>query len=582
MRSGVESGVRLKRYAIRAAAVIVALIVIGRITGILLDWLWFSSIGYGRVFWTMLWARALLTTAVFAVSAVAIGLSGMLAHRYARAVVDPSQAQVVGPEGTAELTGDLAELVAPRIAWRFTIVCVAIVLGILIAGSEISNWEIALRFAYQVSVGQRDPVFGRDIGFYLFSLPLYVAIRNWLLRLVLCSALVAVVVYALRGDIALERPPRTLSPAALTHGSALLGLFFAVMAWSWWLARFLLLYGDNGVVVGASYTDVHVQLPVLWMLVGLATASAVALWLNMRRRSYRLPGVVALLVFGSAFVFATIYPPLFERFYVKPSELKLETPYIKANLALTREAYGLAKIEVKPFDAEPGLTLDSLQANRATIDNIRLWDLQPLMDTYAQLQEIRTYYKFLSVDIDRYQLDAGYRQVMLSARELQPSMLPSNAQTWVNLHLIFTHGIGVVMSPVTEKSAEGLPFFYLRDIPPVANGGPTIREPRLYFGEGQHDYVIVKSNVAEFDYPKGADNAYTTYSGRDGVAIGGAVRRSLFAWQLDDPNILLSGYIADQSRILLHRNIQERVRMIAPFLMLDHDPYVVASGGRLF
>lgn len=298
-------------------------------------------------------------------------------------------------------------------------------------------------------------------------------------------------------------------------------------------------HGDNGVVVGASYTDVHVELPVLWMLVGLAAASSVALWINMRRRSYRLPAVLPLLVFGSAFAFAVIYPSLFQRFYVKPSELRLETPYIEHTIALTRQAYGLAKIEVKPSEARQGLTRDSLQANRATIDNIRLWDVQPLMDTYAQLQEIRTYYKVLSVDIDRYQLDAGYRQVVLSARELDPAMLPPNARIWVNLHLIFTHGIGVVMSPVTEKSTEGSPSFYLRDIPPVSNGGPAIREPRLYFSEGRQDYVIVNGNVAEFDYPKGADNAYTTYSGRDGVSVG-SVARALFPWQLDDPNILLS------------------------------------------
>jgi uncharacterized membrane protein (UPF0182 family) len=581
MRSGVKSGVRLRRYAITAMAVIVGLIVVGRITGILVDWLWFSSIGYGGVFWTLLSARALLFAAVFAVSACAIWLSGILAHRYARDV-DTLRVEAAGSPGATEVTVDLAELVAPRVPWRASIACAAVVFGLVIAASEISNWDIALRFIYQVPVGDRDPIFAKDISFYLFSLPAYVALKNWLLRLLLSCAIVAGAVYGLRGDIALERPPRTLSPAVITHGSALLGVFFAVKAWSWWLDRFLLLYGDNGVVVGASYTDVHVALPVLWMLVGLAAASSVALWINMRWRSYRLPVAVALLVSGSALVFAVIYPPLFQRFYVKPSELRLETPYIEHNIALTRQAYGLAQIAVKPFEAEQGLTLDSLQANRATIDNIRLWDVQPLMDTYAQLQEIRTYYKFFSVNIDRYQLDAGYRQVMLSARELQPAMLPPNAQTWVNLHLIFTHGIGVVMSPVTEKSTEGLPFFYLRDIPPVANGGPVIREPRLYFGEGPQDYVIVKGNVAEFDYPKGADNAYTTYSGRDGVAIGGTARRSLFAWQLDDPNILLSGYITDQSRILLHRNIQERVHTIAPFLTLDHDPYVVASNGRLF
>ncbi|WP_028207709.1 UPF0182 family protein, partial [Paraburkholderia nodosa] len=519
MRSEVKSGVRLRRYAITAMAVIAGLIVAGRITGILVDWLWFSSIGYGAVFRTILSAKVVLFATVFAISACAIWLSGILAHRYARGV-EILRAQAAGSSGATEVTGDLAELVAPRVRWRSSIACAAVVFGLFIAASEISSWDIALRFIYQVPVGERDPIFERDIGFYLFSLPAYVALKNWLLQLVFCSAIVAGAVYGLRGDIAPERPPRTLSRAAITHGSALLGLFFALKAWSWWLDRFLLLYGDNGVVVGASYTDVHVELPVLWMLVGLSAASSVALLINMRRRSFLQPAVLALLVFGSSLVFAVIYPALFQRFYVKPSELKLETPYIEHTIALTREAYGLAKIEVKPFDPEQGLTLDSLQANRATIDNIRLWDVQPLMDTYAQLQEIRTYYKFVSVDIDRYQLDTGYRQIMLSARELDPAMLPPNAQTWVNLHLIFTHGIGVVMSPVTEKSTEGLPFFYLRDIPPVSNGAPAIREPRLYFSEGRQDYVIVNGSVAEFDYPNRPTNTYTAYSGRDGVNIG--------------------------------------------------------------
>jgi uncharacterized membrane protein (UPF0182 family) len=581
MRSEAKSGMRLRRYAITAIAIIASLIVIGRITGVLVDWLWFTSIDYGGVFWTIFAAKALLFTVVFTISAAAIWLSGILAHRYARGI-DTWRAGVASPSDTTEAIVELSELVAPRILWRSSIASAAVIFGLIIAAIEISSWDIALRFIHQVPYGERDPIFGRDISFYLFSLPVYVALKNWLLRLVFCSAIVAGAVYALRGDITLERPPRRLSPAAATHGSALLALFFAVKAWSWWLDRFLLLYGDNGVVVGASYTDVHVKLPVLWMLVALAAASSIALWVNMRWRSYRLPAALALLVFGSSFAFAVFYPALFQRFYVKPSELRLETPYIEHNIALTRQAYGLAQIAVQPFEAGQELTLDALQANRATIDNIRLWDVQPLMDTYAQLQEIRTYYKFISVDIDRYRLDTGYRQVMLSARELEPAMLPSKAQTWVNLHLLFTHGNGVVMSPVTEKSTEGLPSLYLQDIPPAANGGPVIHEPRLYFGEGGQDYVIVKGNVAEFDYPKGADNVYTTYSGRDGIAIGSVARRSLFAWQFDDPNILLSGYITDKSRILIHRNIQDRVRTIAPFLSLDHDPYVVASNGRLF
>lgn len=198
------------------------------------------------------------------------------------------------------------------------------------------------------------------------------------------------------------------------------------------------------------------------------------------------------------------------------------------------------------------------------------------------MQEIRTYYKFLDVDVDRYHIDGSYQQVTLAARELAPSLLSANAQTWVNLHLLFTHGNGVVMSPVTQKSAEGLPIFYLKDIPPVASGGPPITEPRIYFGEGAEDYVIVKSSTPEFDYPKGKDNVYTTYDGKDGIPIGGTSWRTLFAWYFNDVNILLSSYITGESRILLHRNIQDRVRTIAPFLRLDHDLYVVISDGRLY
>ena len=429
--------------------------------------------------------------------------------------------------------------------------------------------------------GQSDPLYGKDIGFYLFSLPAYVAIKNWMLLTLVLSALFAGAVYFVQGNLTFgtSLPP---SPWVIAHGSALLGLFFAVKAWSYWLDRYLLLYGDNGVVVGAAYTDVNIELPVLWVLVGLASVAAIASWANMWMRSYRLPAVGAGLVFGASFVLGFIVPALFQRIYVKPNELQLETPYLQRNISLTQEAYNLRQITVKPFPAEQGLTLQSLQDNRATIDNIRLWDWQPLIDTYAQLQEIRTYYKFLDVDVDRYELGGSYQQVMLSARELEPTRLPPNAQTWVNQHLIFTHGNGVVMSPVTQKSAEGLPIFYLRDIPAIASGGPPLTEPRIYFGQSAESYVIVKGNTPEFDYPKGADNAYTAYNGADGIAVGGMARKTLFAWYFNDPNILLTRYITGESRVLFRRNIRNRVREIAPFLHLDHDPYAVVSNGRLF
>src|SRR5919112_571859 len=237
---------------------------------------------------------------------------------------------------------------------------------------------------------------------------------------------------------------------------------------------------------------------------------------------------------------------------------------------------------VRAFPVEQSLTSASLQDNQATIDNIRLWDEQPLMATYRQLLEIRTYYEFGDVDVDRYSLDGTYRQVMLSARELESTLLPPNAQTWVNRHVLFTHGNGVVMSPVTRKSAEGLPIFYLRDIPPVADGGPPVREPRIYYGELTDTYVIVKGSTPEFDYPQGKENVYATYRGTGGVALGGAAQRLLFALYFNDPNLLISSYITPDSRIVFRRNIQERVETIAPFLLLDGNPYMVISEGRLF
>jgi uncharacterized membrane protein (UPF0182 family) len=396
------------------------------------------------------------------------------------------------------------------------------------------------------------------------------------------SFFVAGAVYWVHGDIEFNQQRLSMSPTAIAHGSALLGLFFAVKAWSYSLDRFLLLYGDNGVVVGASYTDTHIALPVLWLLVGLSVIAALACWANLRVRTYKLPIAGAVLVFGSSLVLALVFPALFQLVFVKPNELQLEKPYIQRNIDLTQQAYNLHHISVKPFPVEQNLTFQTLQANQATIDNIRLWDWQPLMDTYGQLQEIRTYYKFHDVDVDRYHLDGAYQGVTLSARELKPALLPPNAQTWVNQHVLFTHGNGAVMSPLARKTAEGLPIFYLQDIPPVATGGPPIDEPRIYFGEETDTYVIVKGSTPEFDYPKGTDNVYATYGGTGGVAVGGIARRALFAWYFKDPNLLLTSYITGDSRIMFRRTIQDRVRTIAPFLRLDRDPYLVISEGRLF
>ncbi|HYZ38997.1 MAG TPA: UPF0182 family protein [Stellaceae bacterium] len=572
---------RRRTIAVAIIAIAVVMIAVGLLSSLLVNWLWFSSVGYFAVFRTIVVAKTVVFLFVLVASGLCFWVSGAVALRYARR--QSPWHSIAFPQGTGseQALPDLVASLASRSTWSYLIVAASLVLAFLTATGEFGDWSLALRFIDRVPYGETDPVFGRDIGFYLFALPAYVALTQWLYATLFLSALVAGVVYWLHGDFSFDVAPWQLSPAILVHGSVLLGLFFALKAWSYDLDRYRLLYSDNGVVVGAAYTDIHVNLPILWLLIGLTLGAALASWLNIRWQTYWIPGT-AIAAFLGVLALSLVVPSLFERFYVKPNELALETPYLRPNIALTQEAYNLRHVIVRPFPVEQNLTLRSLDADRGTIDNVRLWDERPLMDTYAQLQEIRTYYRYYRVNVDRYELGSSYQQVMLSAREIDASLLSQSAQTWVNLHLLFTHGNGVVMSPVTQKTAEGLPIFYESDVPPVASGGPAVLQPRIYFGEGSLPYVIVKTAMPEFDYPKGSNNAYTTYDGSAGVVVGSLARRSLFAWHFGDPNILISSYLTPESRILFHRDVQDRIRSIAPFLSLDHNPYVVVSGGRLY
>ncbi|OAF03691.1 hypothetical protein AYJ54_03710 [Bradyrhizobium centrolobii] len=558
----------------------ISLILLGLVADFLVDWMWFSSIGYPQVFWTTIGAKAGVFFVVFFTTAVVLWATARLALKQARRSRLP--AGFAWKLAATATQPDPFEFMRDRLPWPRIIAATAGLVALPIAWAEAGNWSTILQFLYQVPYGANDPLYEKDIGFYLFSLPAWIAIKNWALLTLFMSALLAGLIYWVHGDIEYQAQRRSISPIAIAHGSALLGLFFAVKAWSYGLDRYLLLFGDNGVVVGASYTDIHVELPVLWLLIAISTIAALAAWANIWVRTYRLPAAAIVLLFGGAFLLSGVIPGLFQRFYVRPNELEWERPYIQRNIALTREAYNLNRITPKPFPAEQNLTFKTLETNKATIDNIRLWDWQPLADTYAQLQEIRTYYKLRDLDVDRYWLGGTYQSVMISARELNSSLLPPNAQTWVNRHVLFTHGNGAVMSPVTQKSGEGLPLFYLRDIPPVAHGGPEVREPRIYYGAESSDYVIVNGTVPEFDHPKGRDNVYASYDGSGGIPLSGMVRRLIFTDYFNDVNLLLTDYIADGSRILIRRNIRDRVRTIAPFLTLDRDPYLVISEGRMF
>ena len=572
----------LRMLIVVAIIFFICFILLGLISGFLVDWLWFSAIGYLDVFWTTIVAEAEVFIAVFIVTTVILWANGSLALRFAQSRWMQRPAEFERESLGGATLPDVLEFARHRLPWFVVIPVGACLLAMFVGWGEVDNWRVFLRFLYQVPYGANDPLYNNDIGFYLFTLPAYVAIKHWMFLTLFLSALFAGAIYWVHGDIEYDVQRRSISPTAIAHGSVLLGLFFAVKAWSYGIDRSLLLYGDNGVVVGANYTDVHVKLPALWLLVGLSMIAALAAWANVKMRTFRIPVAAVVLVFGGSFVLSGVVPGLFQRVFVSPSELQLEKPYIERNIALTRQAYNLRQIAAKPFAAEQDLTFKTLEANKATIDNIRLWDWRPLIDAYVQLQEIRTYYKFHDVDVDRYWLGGTYQSVMLSARELKSSLLPPNAQTWVNSHVLFTHGNGIVMSPVTRKTENGLPAFYLRDIPPVSTGGPEIHEPRIYYGEETNSYVIVKGSTPEFDYPKGKDNIYAIYDGTGGVPIGSFLRQNLFAWHFGDMNLLLSSYITSESRIMIRRDIRERVRTIAPFFRLDRDPYLVISGGKLY
>jgi uncharacterized membrane protein (UPF0182 family) len=561
---------------IAGIVLVIGLILLGLTGDVLVDWLWFTAVGHPQVFWTMIGAQAEVFVAAMLATAIILWLNGRLALRFAQAAPAPVLQRGFGAP-LPDPRDLLRRMISPSV-----IASAAGLIAMLMGAIEAGNWTVYLSFLHQVAYGATDPVFGRDIGFYLFSLPAFVAIKTWMLLTLALAAAVAGAVYWVHGDIEYDARRRSMSPAAIAHGSLLLGVLLLVRAVSYGLDRYLLLFGDNGVVVGAGYADTHVRLPILWGLIGLSLAAAVIAFANLRVRTYRLPVFAAGLAVGGAMVLSGVIPSLVERLIVKPNELELERPFLASNIALTREAYNLHRIATEPFPVRNDLTLKALAADAATVDNIRLWDWQPLMDTYAQLQEIRTYYKFHDVDVDRYRLGGAYQGVMVAARELKSSLLPTNAQTWVNRHLLFTHGNGAVMSPVTRMSGEGLPLLYLSDIPPVAAGGPEIREPRIYFGEETDSYVVVRSGTPEFDYPRGKENIYASYAGSGGIVLGSALRQALFAWYFSDINLLLSSYVTAESRIMLRRNIRERAGTIAPFLRLDHDPYMVIDDGRLF
>jgi uncharacterized membrane protein (UPF0182 family) len=562
------------RRALPAAAFALLLLALASkpLVHLLTEAWWFEAVGFAQVFWTRLGWRLLLFTLTF----LAYGAFLWGNHRWALSRTRAAGWLVhSGPPARPEL--DPAGPMGRRVA-RAVIVLVA--LGA--AASTQSGWLTVLKALKGTPFAARDPIFARDIGFHLFRLPFYEGLHRWLLGLVLTATLLAGGVYLLQSGIrAGRRLQLQLNRAAAMHLSVLLGSAFLLVAWGFWLGRFGLLTRVGKVVFGAGYTDIHARLPAYGVMVGLSLAMAILLLYTLRgsRQGLLLRGLALFLL--SSVVFQGLWPWLMQQLIVSPNELDRERPYLEHNIAFTQAAYRLQAIEKERYSPTGKLGPGALEDNRPTIANIRLWDYRPILSTYRQLQEIRLYYQFRDVDIDRYTLSGLYQQVILSARELAFERLPRKAQTWVNRHLIYTHGYGLAMSPVNRVTADGLPELVVKDIPPVSSVDLPVKQPAIYYGEGTGHYVITGSRTDEFDYPAGDRNVYSRYGGKGGVPVGSIGRRLAYAWDLGSLEVLISDYLSDQSRLHYHRTVRERARQVAPFLRFDKDPYLVVIDGRL-
>ena len=569
-----------KGSLILAAAILAVVVTFFVFSRFFVDLLWFSSLGFRAVF-TTTWLTSLgVFVGAAGLSAAMLLLNGFIAVQATSGKLHrPPSFRVIGRG--AQGMPEVIELSLDKLPWRLIVAGVAAIVGLFIGIAQMDNWDTLLKWYYAVPFGRSDPLFNKDLGFYVFSLPVYEMFRDWALLIVFLSAASAAAIYLLRGDIVYQQGGvPTLSAAAIRHLSALLAIFFLVKAGAYILQRYDLLTSNNGIVFGAAYTDVNLRLPLLIGLAGAAFIAAALCVYNIWLAGLRLPIAAVILVFALSIV-QTIVPGVFQSYWVKPDELKLESRYIANNIELTRYGFGLDHITSAPFPAKGKLTPEVIAANQATIQNIRWWDPRPLTDTYRQLQEIRLYYDFHDIDVDRYVIDGGYRQVLLSARELNQSKLPADAQTWINQRFKFTHGNGIAMNPVNRFDEEGLPVFYVKDIPPLGPPELKIDRPEIYFGEETRNYVVVGGDTKEFDYAKGQENVYNVYAGRDGVSLASLWRRALFAWAFGDFKLLISDNVTSTSKILFRRLIQDRIRRIAPFLRLDRDPYLVVSDGRL-
>ena len=551
-----------------ALIVLVLVVLLPSMAELYTEWLWFGEVDYQGVFLKSLTARALVGVAAFLVAFAFLFGNLRFAVRRAR------RPFVIFTGG-----GDLQPIILERHHLGFLALGIAALVSLFVAGVASSRWITVLQYLEATPFGDADPLFGRDAGFYIFTLPMLDLLRVGLQSIVMLAVAGAAGAYIVAGEISLDQAGFRVASAARQHLLLLAALVFVLFAWGAYLDMPRLLTTPAGIVHGASYVDVTVRLPVFRILMAVsALAAGAALYAAFASTTWPVAAAVGL--YMVVWVGGGAAAALTQQLVVTPDEQQKEAPYITHNIAATRTAFDLDAVEERDVSGDALLTMDDIANNAETINNVRLWDHLPLLDTFGQIQEIRTYYEFASVDNDRYVIDGEYRQTMLSGRELNSDSLPN--RSWVNERLQYTHGFGVALGPVNQVTPEGLPVLFIQDLPPTTETDLHVEQPSIYFGELSNDYVVVNTNTDEFHYPEGDDNVSTRYDGTGGIELGNFFQRLLFSLRFRSYEVLVSGQLNADSRIIFHRNISDRVATIAPFLRYDADPYLVIADGRLY
>ena len=556
-------------------AVILGALVFSALAGFVVEVLWFNEIQQGSVFWHTLWTKVWLGV-VFGILFFALLYINLVIARRLR----PPVTVIPNPLDPLERVRDVTE---PYLRWLLPLG--AAVLALIVGLSVSGNWQEFLlwRNSGGIQFGNPEPLFGRDPAFYIFDLPWLRFLQGWLFSSLIGVTLLVAIAHVLWGGIRPQAPAFAdkVTPAARAHLSVLLGLVMLVKAWGYWLGRFDLLTSRRGVVEGASYTEVHAQLPALNFLAIVAIICAILFFLNIRLKQWSLPVVAVGLLAIVSVLLGTAYPAFIQQFKVKPNEQQLEQPYIEDNITATRQAFGLESIDQQVrTDTAQALTTSEIRSNRTTVSNIRLWRQGALQKNFASFQRVREYYDFVDVDVDRYPIgeNGDPRVLMISAREINPAGIPQAGATWQNVHLAYTHGYGAVAALVNTATAEGQPVLTLKDVPIAPGSEPTMDQPRVYYGEnGQGDFVVANAN-GELDFEGSNENL--PYSGQGGIPIENIFRRALFAWNFKDVNLLLSNQITNQSRLMIFRDVEARAAKAVPFLAFDSDPYLAIIDGE--